>query len=137
VAAGRGDFAADATGPLALLRTRAARLACAAAAIGELIADKTPFVPDRIDPGPFAGRLIFGGLTGAVFARGNSASAPLGLALGATAAGLGAIAGYRSRMSLDRATGLPDVVWAVTEDLIALTLASIAIRPPRPPNPGR
>jgi uncharacterized membrane protein len=136
VAAGRGDFAANATGPLALLRTRTARLACGAAAIGELIADKTPFVPDRIDSAPFAGRLFFGGLTGAVFARGNGASAPLGLALGATAAALGTVAGYRFRTTLDRATRLPDIVWAVTEDLIALSLASLAIRPPRPPIPG-
>jgi uncharacterized membrane protein len=141
VAAGRGDFASNATGPLALLRTRAACIGFGTAAVGELIADKTPFVPNRIDPGPFAGRLVFGGLTGAVFARGEGASPPLGFALGTAAAGLGAVAGYRFRTTLDRETGLPDPIWAVAEDLIAFTVASVAIRPqrhsaPLPPNPG-
>jgi len=68
-AIGREQLPADATGPLSFLRTRVARLGFGAAAIGEVIADKTPFVPDRTNPGPFAGRLFFGGLTGALFAR--------------------------------------------------------------------
>jgi uncharacterized membrane protein len=127
-AAGRGDFATDATGPLTLLCTRAARIGFATAAVGELILDKTPFVPSRIDPAPFAGRLFFGGLTGAVFARGNGASAPLGFVLGAATAGLGTVAGYGFRSRLDRETGLPDPIWAVTEDLVALTVATLAIR---------
>ncbi|MEA2525842.1 MAG: hypothetical protein QOG89_3808 [Thermomicrobiales bacterium] len=127
-AAGRGDFAKDATGALARLRTRSARFGFGAAAIGEFIADKTPFVPSRLNPGPFAGRLVFGGLTGAVYARGNGRSAPLGFTLGAAAAGLGAYAGYHFRTTLDDKTGLPDPIWAVSEDLIAFTLAQLALR---------
>lgn len=127
-AAGRGDFATNTVGALGLLRSRAARLGFATAAAGELIFDKTPFVPSRMDPGPFAGRLFFGGITGAVFARGSGASTPLGFALGAAAAGLGTVAGYRFRTSLPHATGLPDPIWAVTEDLLALTLASFTLR---------
>jgi uncharacterized membrane protein len=133
--AGRGDFAGDAAGPLALLRTRAARFALGTAAAGEFIADKTPYVPNRIEPGPFAGRLLLGGLAGAIFARGNRASTPLGFALGVASSGLGTIAGYRFRTTLPRETGLPDLVGALTEDVLAFTLAALALRPPRP-NPA-
>src|SRR5262245_66300024 len=78
LAAGRGDFAKTATGALGLFRTRAARVGLGAAAIAELIVDKTPYVPARIEPAPFTGRLFFGGLAGAVFARGNGSSTPRG-----------------------------------------------------------
>ena len=126
-AAGRGEFAKDATGRIALIRTRAARLGFGATAIGEFVLDKTPLVPSRINPGPFAGRVVFGGLTGAVFARGNGRSTPLGFALGAAGSGLGTIAGYRFRVTLDDKTGLPESVWAVTEDLVAFAVAHRAL----------
>jgi uncharacterized membrane protein len=127
-AAGRGELPGLVRGPLGLLRTRAARLGFGAAAIGEVIADKTPYVPNRIDPGPLAGRLVFGGLAGAALARGRGRSASLGFVLGAAGAGGGSFAGYYARVTLDRATGLPDAVWAVAEDLTALALARFALR---------
>jgi uncharacterized membrane protein len=126
-AIGRDEFPAEAIGPLSFLRTRVARLGFGAAAIVEVIADKTPFVPDRTNPGPFAGRLFLGGLTGAVFARAKGANVPAGFALGATAAGLGTLAGHQYRISFPRETGLPDPIFAVAEDLLAFTLAYLAL----------
>jgi uncharacterized membrane protein len=130
VAAGRGAFAPNATGALGLLRTRLVRIGLCAAAFGELIADKTPYVPNRVEPGPFAGRLFFGGLTGAIFARGKAVPAPLGFAIGTAAAGLGAVAGYRYRTALGRKTGLPDPIWAIAEDLLSLGFVSLALSAP-------
>jgi uncharacterized membrane protein len=123
-AANRGDLGKDP----GLLGHRLVRLGSAAAALGELIADKTPYVPARTEPGPFAGRLFFGGLTGALYARTQGTSAPTAFAVAAIAAGLGTLAGYRFRSTLTRATGLPDLPIALTEDLLAFTLAALALR---------
>jgi uncharacterized membrane protein len=127
-AAGRGELPGLVRGPFGFLRTRAARLGFGAAAIGEVIADKTPYVPNRIAPGPLAGRLVCGGLAGAVLARGRDRPISLGFALGAAGAVGGSFAGFYARRTLDRATGLPDAVWAVAEDLTALALARFALR---------
>jgi uncharacterized membrane protein len=111
-----------------LLHTRTARLGTATAALGEFVADKTPFVPARTNPGPFAGRLVFGALTGAIYARTKGASIPTSLTLAAAAAALGTLAGYQFRTTLTRETGLPDLPFALAEDLLAFTLSYLALR---------
>jgi uncharacterized membrane protein len=66
-------------------------------AAGEMIADKTPFVPDRIEPLPLAGRAFTGALTGALLARQEGGSAVLGGFIGAAAAVALAHIAYRAR----------------------------------------
>lgn len=119
-----------AAGPLApALRARWARPATALAAAGELMADKLPATPSRLDPGPLGGRLVVGATTGAVMAAGRGRSRLLGAVLGAAGAGLGAWAGYTARAALGRTTGVPDPVWGAVEDLVAVGLGRAATGP--------
>lgn len=118
--------------PLAFLGSPLARWILLAAMIGELVADKLPFTPNRTKPGPFVARIVSGALAGAALAGGTGSS----LALGAVAGGLGGLAGtlagFRARTSLVRSLGTPDYVVAVTEDLVAVggafLIASLAGR---------
>ena len=89
-------------------------------AIGELIADKLPFIPSRVTPGPLVVRFLFGALCGS--ALGISAGvAWFGPALlGGIGGVAGAYAGYLLRRSLTAGKGLPDLPVALVEDLIAV-----------------
>ena len=55
-------------------------------AAGEMIADKLPFMGDRIDPLPLAGRAAMGALVGGVVAAEERGSVVLGGLIGAVAA---------------------------------------------------
>src|SRR3954451_12382481 len=123
--------------PLAFLGSGVAAWFFAAAALGELVADKLPFTPNRTALGPFAARLLTGALSGGAVAAGGgragsgsggggavAAGAGGSLAEGAVAGAVGAVAGtfggYRARTGLVRALGTPDWVVAVMEDVIAV-----------------
>lgn len=99
------------------------------AAAGELVGDMLPVAPSRLRPGPLGGRLVIGGLAGVTVAREEGGPAWLGAALGAAGALAGAFGGFTARRTLVRATRLPDPVWAVTEDALAISLGVLALRP--------
>ncbi len=127
-AAKKGSFAEGTGSPLRFLRSRWALPVFDVLAIGEITADKTPFVPNRIDPGPLAGREVIGGLAGAAIFKNAGRPLVAGLAIGMACAAAGSFSGYHARSFLHRRTGLPDVVWAVAEDALALGLGTLAIR---------
>jgi uncharacterized membrane protein len=88
-------------------------------AIGELTADKLPFIPARTQAGPLAVRIIFGALCGtALCISGEIASPMVGALLGAVGGVAGAFAGYTYRRRL--AAMVPDLVLALLEDLVAV-----------------
>lgn len=87
-------------------------------AIGELVADKLPGVPDRVDPAPLVGRGLIGALVGAV--AGGEDHPVAGAVIGATAAVTAAWVGWAVRKEAGWATGLPDALIAVLEDTVAL-----------------
>jgi uncharacterized membrane protein len=97
-------------------------------AAGEMLVDKLPVVPGRIEPGPLAGRIVFGSLSGAIVAHRTRRPAIVGIAAGAAGAVAGSFAGYHARVWAGRVSGLPDPVWAVVEDAIALRLGTLAAR---------
>lgn len=86
-------------------------------ALGELIADKLPGVPDRIAPGPLVARAGIGGALGSIAGAGHRPAAAL---IGAGSAVAAAFAGWWVRREAARATHLPDVAVAVAEDALAL-----------------
>jgi uncharacterized membrane protein len=117
--------------PAALSRARhvhpAARALLLAAAAGELVADKLPGIPNRIEPGPLLGRITTGAIAGGVLARRNRRSAAAGALLGGAAAAAGAVAGYHARRALTQEAGLPDLPVALAEDMLAITAARRAM----------
>lgn len=129
LAARRGTFARDAGRPLSILRGRAVLPVAAFAAAGELVADKLPMTPSRIDPGPLSGRIVLGALAGAAICREARRSAIAGALLGGAGAAGGSFGGYHARKALGRATRLPDPLWAVAEDALAVSLGLLTLRP--------
>ena len=121
-AAAHGELVGGETSSPAWLRhPRTARLT-ALSAIGETVGDKLPFVPARTKPGPLLGRVVFGGLVGALAMRAQGED-PLGGALaGAAAGGLLAVVATKLRAAGVKRTGLPDVLWGTGEDFVTLAV---------------
>ena len=92
-------------------------------AIGELIADKTPGVPKRTGAFPLLARMVTGGLCGACLSVSAGQSSGIGAILGAIGAVIGAFAGYEARKRLVTQWNIPDLFVALSEDLIAISLA--------------
>jgi uncharacterized membrane protein len=92
-------------------------------ALGELVADKLPGVPDRNAPLPLLGRAASGALVGAAVGAGRSGGRATGGVIGAIAAVLTAEATYRARRQIGERTGLPNAVLGALEDLTVLALA--------------
>ncbi len=114
--------------PFPLLARPALGIGLPLASMGEIIADKLPFVPSRVKPGPLASRAVLGSIAGAAFS-GEAGSSPLaGAVAGAGGAVLGSVAAYQARAWVGRATGWPDPVWAVVEDILAIAMGRALIR---------
>ena len=125
LAGGRGSGGSGAIGRQ--LARPSARALLGAAAVGEMIVDKLPIVPDRTDPGPLLGRVVLGSMAGGVLARLNRRSGAAGAVLGGVGALIGAHLGYRARRALTRRAGIPDLVVAAGEDVLAIATARGAI----------
>ncbi len=92
-------------------------------ALGELIADKLPFIPSRITPAPLGFRLLAGAFAGACLAVSTGMLASMGAVAGAGGAVAGAFAGYHARKYLVQTRHAPALLIALSEDAIALGLA--------------
>jgi len=99
-----------------------------ALAVGELVGDKLPMTPARTEPFPLLGRVGSGALVGAASQRARGAAPLPGALVGASAALVGAFAGYYGRRALAEASGLPDPAVAVLEDALAFTVGRSALR---------
>jgi len=91
-------------------------------AVGELIADKLPFIPSRKSPVPFLGRILMGTLCGLAIgiSAGNPVTGALCAALGAI---VGTLGGYTARVRITQALNGRDFPVALCEDLIAIGTA--------------
>lgn len=127
-AANRGRFAAATGRPIGLLRSRGALVGFGLSAAGELVGDKLPMTPSRLQPLPLAGRVLVGAAAGATLAREAGRATGFGAALGAAGGALGSFGGYHLRVAAGRATGLPDPVVAVAEDALAIGLGAASLR---------
>ena len=92
-------------------------------ALAELITDKLPFTPNRTAPGPLIARIVTGALCGAALGVAGGGSLGAGVALGAAGAVAGTFGGYQVRRQLVKGAGLPDIVVAIAEDLLAVGAA--------------
>lgn len=99
------------------------RTLTAVLAVGELVGDKLPFTPSRLKGGALIARLAIGATAGALLCK-RAQQPPLDGAIhGALGAALGSVAGYTYRTIMPDITGVPDVIWAIGEDAIALGLS--------------
>ena len=89
-------------------------------AAGEMVADKTPWVGDRVDPLPLTGRVLIGAAAGAFIARQHRDDVLLGGALGATTAFIVAHLAFHARKRLP----MSNVSGGLLEDAVVLALAS-------------
>lgn len=128
LAARQGWDTTDAAPRGGVLGSEMAGVGLGVAAAGELIGDKLPFTPSRLDPLPLTGRAVIGGAAGAVLARRAGASTLVGVMAGTAGSALGAFGGYHARVAVGRASGLPDPVWGTVEDAIAVGLGLLAVR---------
>ncbi len=92
------------------------------AAVGEMVADKLPFLPNRIDPLPLLGRAQWGGFAGAAAFAEAERSALVGAAIAGVAAVASAFAWFNVRRMATQTLGLPDPVVALAEDAVVLAL---------------
>jgi uncharacterized membrane protein len=104
--------------PLAFFARKISLVIFSVFAIGELIADKLPFIPARTGIGPLAVRAIFGAMCGAALCISTAVSPMLGALLGVVGGVAGAFAGYIYRRRL--AAMAPDLVLALLEDVLAV-----------------
>ena len=105
---------------LAWPHTGVARPVMALAAAGEMIADKTPLVGDRVDALPLAGRAIIGALLGALIAREEGQSALVGGIVGSAAALAAAHLAYHVRKRLPASS----VAGGLLEDSLVVAIGS-------------
>ena len=105
---------------LAFMESTAATYGFSVLALGELVADKLPFVPNRTSPGPLFGRIVLGSLSGAAISVAGGQSAVVGAILGGAGGVIGAFAGYRARADLVGKSRLPDWAIALLEDIVAV-----------------
>jgi uncharacterized membrane protein len=116
--------------PLAFLGAAATPWILSALALGELFADKQPWIPSRKSPPAFVGRIVSAVLSGlALGASGRAIGDGIGTAVAAIAGGVaGTLGGYEFRMRLTRAAGGRDFPIALLEDAIAIGLALWVVR---------
>jgi uncharacterized membrane protein len=113
--------------PFAFMESSLALVALSILALGELVADLLPIVPNRTALAPLLARMISGGFCGACVCASADRSLMIGAALGAVGAVSGAFAGYEIRRWLVANLKIKDVVVALSEDLIALSLALLCL----------
>lgn len=92
------------------------------AALGEFVGDQLPTIGKRTAAGPLTGRILMGALSGATLCVAAGRPAVYGIVLGVLGAVAGAFGGYWARSGLVRSLGVPDIVVAIPEDLIAISL---------------
>lgn len=95
-------------------------------ALGEYIGDKLPKTPNRTDVFPLIGRLVFGGLVGALAATGASGPVLEGVLLGVLGAAAGTFTSFMLRRFFTHHCGRAVLV-ALVEDGIALFFSLLAL----------
>ena len=117
-------------GPFAFMASKGALIIFSLFAMGELIADKLPGIPKRIDLAPLLVRMLTGGASGAWLFVSAKHSLGLGAGVGAIGSVLGAFGGYAARKRLVSGLKIADILIALPEDLIAIGLAFLCLAAP-------
>jgi uncharacterized membrane protein len=87
-----------------------------ALALGELIADKLPFIPNRTAFPPLCARALSGAMIGASLYAGEELSPAEGAVVGGLSAIIATYATYQIRRTLTKTFLIPDFIIALVED---------------------
>ena len=98
-----------------------------ALALGELVADKLPFIPNRTSLAPFLFRILMAGMAGAMAADALNGSHSEGILLAVAGAIFGTSAGFMIRRDLVEKIGCPDWQIALAEDIFTISCAIFAL----------
>lgn len=107
-------------GPLSAIGSTVSVVIFTVLAVGELIADKLPWMPSRTAPPGLIARIALGGLTGACLSSAGGQGIILGGVSGAAGGIAGCFLGYQARTRLVKALGTADLNVALFEDLVAI-----------------
>ena len=88
--------------------------------LGELIADKLPFVPNRTSPLPMVFRVLSGAICGAALCIAANRLILAGALLGGLGAANGAFGGFHVRRLLVKHFKIADMMIAFVEDALAI-----------------
>ena len=127
-AVGRGDMPGLRATPFALLGADRASTALQVLMTGEMIGDKTPFIPSRTAAGPLLGRALSGALVGSALFVSRKRPGLSGALLGAASALGGVYAADRLRAATTQGLGLPDPLFGLLEDGLILLGGSRLLR---------
>src|SRR4051812_31215444 len=108
--------------PFSLMGSRTFSRGAILMAATELVADKLPILPNRIDPIPLAGRAASGAFVGATWVRHRGGNGAAGACIGALAAVAATFAGFYYRRAASRQLKLPDPIAAVIEDMVVIAI---------------
>jgi uncharacterized membrane protein len=115
-AASRGELPNLRSTPFAVLGDERTANALQALMVGEMIGDKTPFIPSRTATGPLLGRALSGALVGSALFTSRRQTGLNGALLGAASALAGVYAVDRLRSAATQGLGLPDPLFGLLED---------------------
>lgn len=113
--------------PLHFMTEPRAATALKVMAAGEMVADKLPGMPDRIQPLVLSGRALSGALAGATIHSARGRSPIAGAIMGGLAAIVGAYVGFTLRTAMIRRVGAPNTVAGVVEDVASLALGGTLV----------
>lgn len=119
------------SGPVwSFLRRDGTRKVALVSAVGELVGDKLPVTPNRIEGNAGRGRLVIGAVMGGLVASGvgaRSGGLVIAVATGALGGAVGSYGGFYARKAIVEQYGLPDLPVALIEDAFSCALARLAV----------
>ncbi|MDP9049092.1 MAG: hypothetical protein M3N14_13235, partial [Bacteroidota bacterium] len=89
---------------------------------GELVIDKLPFMPNRIEPASLTARCLSGALAGASIYKSVDRNVAVGALVGTSAAVISSFASFYLRKVIRNKANVPDAAIAVVEDSLVLTM---------------
>jgi uncharacterized membrane protein len=127
-AASRGGIEGIEGTPFAFLASpRTARI-LTVLAVGEVLADKLPFSPDRISPPGLVGRMASGALVGAALFAAAERRATIGAGLGLLSAAAASYPSYYLRVKTQEKLGVPNWAVGLVEDALAEGTGLLTLR---------
>ena len=96
--------------------------------IGEMIGDKTPFIPARTSAPAVFGRALSGALVGAALSVSGKRGVPSGALVGVLSALAGVYAIDRLRSGATQGLGVPDRLFGLLEDGLVLAVGTQLLR---------